>query len=174
MSDPATKLIVPDPQGNFVKITEIFRFHPPYEGEIPKEINGITLPADYVEFLRRHNGYYDMLGKYDGIIFPFDQRRKLLERFCWITLDDWDDVSPYDSRVLRSEEERKEILKRFCSRNVIIGADLSGYGDVVGIDMYGTYFIVDIYDVSGGTMEDICRVKHFSEVLEHLARCAFY
>ena len=40
-----------------------FEFNKPYDGVIPDKINGVELPIEYIEFMRKHNGCYGDTGE---------------------------------------------------------------------------------------------------------------
>ena len=90
-----------------------FEFDDPYEGKIVKEINGIKLPQQYIDFMLLHNGGEGDLGKTWFVLYPMEE--------------------------LKTINEDYEVNKYLPGR-IIIGSNAGG--ELYGIDSEGEYFIV--------------------------------
>lgn len=87
-----------------------FEFNEPYEGEEISSVLGIPLPAQYIDFMREHNGGEGDIG---GI--------------SWLMLD-----------RIETLQELNEAIKEFLPEGVIIiGSD--GGSELYGVNAEGTY-----------------------------------
>lgn len=92
-----------------------FEFNPPYTGDEVTSINGVTLPEQYLNFMKIHNGGVGDIGE------------------TWLVL--------YGLEELQELNEAYEIA-RFLPDHIIIGSN--GGGEFYGIDMQGNYFNVPV------------------------------
>ena len=90
-----------------------FEFNKPYDGVIPDIINGVELPIEYIEFMRRHNGCYGDTGESYLILFPIEELEE--------SNDDYN-------------------VSEYLEGCFIIGNN--GAGELYGINKEGKYFIV--------------------------------
>lgn len=87
-----------------------FKFNEPYEGKEICSVLGIPLPAQYIEFMKRHNGGEGDIG---GI--------------TWLMLD-----------RLETLQELNEAVQEFLpDGTIIIGSD--GGSELYGVNASGTY-----------------------------------
>lgn len=87
-----------------------FKFNEPYEGKVISNILGVPLPAQYIEFMKRHNGGEGDIG---GI--------------TWLMLD-----------RLETLQELNEAVQEFLpDGTIIIGSD--GGSELYGVNASGTY-----------------------------------
>lgn len=87
-----------------------FRFNEPYDGEEISSVLGVPLPAQYIEFMKKHNGGEGDIG---GI--------------SWLMLD-----------RLESLQELNEAIKDFLPEGtIIIGSD--GASELYGVNSEGIY-----------------------------------
>lgn len=89
-----------------------FEFNEPYTGEIPETINGVDLPDEYIEFMKKHNGGEGDTGESWLVLFPIEEL----------------------------EEINKDYEEFLPNGNVIIGTN--GGGELFGVNSEGKYFIV--------------------------------
>ena len=90
-----------------------FEFNEPYEGEEISEINGVSLPQDYLDFMMEHNGGEGDIGETWFVLYPLEE------------LED-----------INNDYEVPHVLPG----RVIIGSN--GGGEFYGIDEDGNYFNV--------------------------------
>ena len=89
-----------------------FEFNEPYEGECPKNIYGVELPEEYVEFMKQHNGGEGDTGESWLVLFTIEELQEIN--------DDYQEYLP--------------------TGNIIIG--FNGGGERFGLNSFGKYFIV--------------------------------
>lgn len=101
-------------------------------------INGVTIPNDYIAFMRKYNGCVGDIGN------------------AWVVLDCEEDFIEYnsDSNIQADDRFREAIL---------IGSD--GGGEYFGIDSDGNYFIAPAI---GSSEDTVYLGKTLEEFLEGL------
>jgi len=109
-----------------------FDFNEPLRGQPVRQINGVDLPADYIEFMRLHNGGEgDVADAAWVVLFPMEELQEIN--------DDYQ-------------------IDRYLPDCCIIGSD--GGAELYGVDSGGNYFmvpaIIDRDDMvgSGRTLEE--------------------
>lgn len=90
-----------------------FTFNNPFEGEAVKEINGVKLPGDYLEFMKQHNGGEGDTGNVWVIFFRMEELTEINEDYS---------------------------VEEYLPDSCIIGSN--GGGELLGVDTKGNYFTV--------------------------------
>ena len=54
-----------------------FEFNKPYEGSEISSINGISLPEQYIDFMKRHNGGEGDIGESWLILFALEELQEM-------------------------------------------------------------------------------------------------
>ena len=88
-----------------------FEFNEPYDGPEISSINGISLPKQYIEFIKKHNGGEGDIGESWLILYPIEELQEIN--------DDYE-------------------IQEYLPGNIIIGGD--GGGELYGINLEGYYF----------------------------------
>ena len=50
-----------------------FDFNDPYEGEVLESINNTPIPAEYINFMKKHNGGEGDTGESWLMLYPFEE-----------------------------------------------------------------------------------------------------
>ena len=88
-----------------------FEFNKPYEGSEISSINGISLPEQYIDFMKRHNGGEGDIGESWLVLFALEELQEMNDAY-----------------------EVQDSLPD----HIIIGSD--GGGELYGINAEGFYF----------------------------------
>ena len=92
-----------------------FEFNAPYEGKEIISVNDVTLPAQYLNFMKKHNGGVGDIGETWFLLYGLEKLQELNEA--------------YD-------------MEKFLPNHIIIGSN--GGGELYGIDSQGNYFNVPV------------------------------
>ncbi len=92
-----------------------FEFNAPYEGEEIRSVNDVTLPVQYLDFMKKHNGGVGDIGETWFLLYGLEELQEINEA--------------YD-------------IERFLPDHIIIGSN--GGGELYGIDSKGNYFNVPV------------------------------
>lgn len=88
-----------------------FEFNEPYDGPEISSINGISLPKQYIDFIKKHNGGEGDIGESWLILYPIEELQEVN--------DDYE-------------------IQEYLPGNIIIGSN--GGGELYGINSEGYYF----------------------------------
>ncbi len=106
-----------------------------------KEVMGVPLPTDYLEFMKKYNGGEGSLG--NG---------------AWLRLNNLDELEE-----LTLGYEIQQVLPEHC----LIGTD--GGGTLIGVDKLGNYFIIDCISIDpndkviiGNSFEEFIKKIHIA------------
>lgn len=92
---------------------ESFKFNEPYPGKIIDKINNVTLPEEYLEFMKKHNGGEGDIGNTYLVLFPLEELQEINEDYC---------------------------MEEYLPNHIIIGNN--GSGELYGLNSNGEYFVV--------------------------------
>lgn len=120
-SDEEFICIIKDIESKIVQLMEMinmekwneFEFNVSYNGGDIEKINGVVLPKDYIEFMKKHNGGEGDIGSTWLVLYPLEELQ--------------DVNADYE-------------VEKFLPNHVIIGSD--GGDEFYGIDSKGNYFNV--------------------------------
>lgn len=90
-----------------------FEFNEPYNGKDIDKINNVTLPKQYLEFMKRHNGGEGDIGESWFVLYRLEELQEIN--------DDYE-------------------IAEYLPDHIIIGSN--GAGELYGIDIDGNYFNV--------------------------------